>query len=270
MTGTWRAKVYTDPKANPIAADRVPGRGLRARAARARSSSPTRRRSTPQEPGTIKLAGRYLYGAAGRRPRRRGRDRRQAVDQGRCRASPATASASPTSRSSPCASRSKACPPPTPRARPTIAVRLPALPQTSRPLEADVDPAAARIGRPHHRAHPHAARRPEGAAHRHQAAVRRRPGRRKASPRASRRSCSAPTARPSTAKGLKWELLRLDQRCQWYSRDGTWNYEPVTQHARASPPARSTPPPARPATIAAKVDWGRYRLEVSAAPTARA
>ena len=36
------------------------------------------------------------------------------------------------------------------------------------------------------------------------------------------------------AKGLKWELLRLDQRWQWYSRDGSWNYEPVTQH----PPRR--------------------------------
>ena len=35
MTGTWRAKVHTDPKASPIAQTVVPGRGLRARAARA-------------------------------------------------------------------------------------------------------------------------------------------------------------------------------------------------------------------------------------------
>ena len=58
------------------------------------------------------------------------------------------------------------------------------------------------------------------------------------------------------AKGLKWELLRLDQRWQWYSRDGSWNYEPVTQHAprrhrhgRRRTPAR--PPRSRPRSTGA-------------------
>ena len=36
------------------------------------------------------------------------------------------------------------------------------------------------------------------------------------------------------AKGLKWELLRLDQRWQWYSRDGSWNYEPVMHTRRVA------------------------------------
>ena len=61
MTGTWRAKVHTDPKANPIAQasflveDFVPER-LELKL------EPATQALSPQEPGTIKLAGRYLYG----------------------------------------------------------------------------------------------------------------------------------------------------------------------------------------------------------------
>ena len=61
MTGTWRAKVHTDPKANPIAQasflveDFVPER-LELKL------EPATQALSPQEPGSIKLAGRYLYG----------------------------------------------------------------------------------------------------------------------------------------------------------------------------------------------------------------
>ena len=44
------------------------------------------------------------------------------------------------------------------------------------------------------------------------------------------------------AKALKWEVLRLDQRWQWYSRDGNWNYESATRPG-AWRPARSMPLP---------------------------
>ena len=33
------------------------------------------------------------------------------------------------------------------------------------------------------------------------------------------------------AKGLKWELVRLENRWQWYSRDGSWNFESLTSIA---------------------------------------
>ena len=40
---------------------------------------------------------------------------------------------------------------------------------------------------------------------------------------------------------LKWEIVRLNQRWQWYSRDGQWNYEAVTTARRhpARPAATS-------------------------------
>ena len=61
MTGTWRAKIHTDPKSAAIAQasflveDFVPERlDLKL--------EPAVQALIPQEPGTIKLAGRYLYG----------------------------------------------------------------------------------------------------------------------------------------------------------------------------------------------------------------
>ncbi len=63
---------------------------------------------------------------------------------------------------------------------------------------------------------------------------------------------------------LNWQLFKLDTSWQWFSRDGVWSYESqtisrkVTQgevEALASGAAK----------ITAKVTYGRYRLEVSAA-----
>ncbi len=73
-----------------------------------------------------------------------------------------------------------------------------------------------------------------------------------------------PDGKAVEAKGLKWELMRLDQRWQWYSRDGSWNYEPVT-HTRRMATGTADAAAGAPAKIEAKVDWGRYRLEVSTA-----
>ena len=42
MTGTWRAKIHTDPKAEPDRPDRVPGRGFRTRAAGAEAGGRAR------------------------------------------------------------------------------------------------------------------------------------------------------------------------------------------------------------------------------------
>ena len=203
MTGTWRAKVHTDPKADRHRAGRVPGRGLRSRAAGAEAASRPCRHCRPQEPGTIKLAGRYLYGppaaglavegeiavklAKGDLPGFAGYKFGLADEQ-----------------VAPCASRSKACPPPTPRARPTSPCSCRRLPKTSRPLEADV---ILKLRESGGRTIERTVTLPvdlKTAAHRHQAAVQGRPGRAKARRRASRPSCSAPTAsrsRPRASSG---------------------------------------------------------------------
>src|SRR5262249_12040967 len=65
-----------------------------------------------------------------------------------------------------------------------------------------------------------------------------------------------------SAKGLKWELVRLENRWQWYSRDGSWNFEQQTTTRRIATGTADAVAGA-PARIEAKVDWGRYRLEVS-------
>ena len=65
-----------------------------------------------------------------------------------------------------------------------------------------------------------------------------------------------------SAPVLNWELLKLHRSYQWYSRDGRWQYEPVSYTRRVSTgSAASTADLA--AKISAKVGWGRYRLEVT-------
>ncbi len=62
---------------------------------------------------------------------------------------------------------------------------------------------------------------------------------------------------------LKWELSRLERRYQWFQEDGNWRYETITGTTRvADGEVEATPEAA--ARIAAKVNWGEYRLEVSA------
>ena len=171
------------PQGQPDRASLVPGRGLRARAPGARSSSPARRRSPRRSP------------APSSSPAATSTGRRPPASPSRAR-SPSSSSTKDVpgfagyrfgladEQVAPCASRSRACPPPTPKARPTSPCKLPALPKTSRPLEADVilqaagnragAPSSARITLPVDL---------KSAAHRHQAAVREQPdGGRRARP----------------------------------------------------------------------------------------
>src|SRR5258706_7477411 len=66
--------------------------------------------------------------------------------------------------------------------------------------------------------------------------------------------------RPAAAGGIRWELVRLDTRWQWYSRDGQWAYEAVTATRQVANGTIDVGAD-KPARINAKVDWGRYPLE---------
>lgn len=69
-----------------------------------------------------------------------------------------------------------------------------------------------------------------------------------------------------TAASLDWQLVRLDSSWQWYRRDGYWAYESQTITRKiASGKADATA--TTPASISADVDYGRYRLEVSSSAT---
>ena len=256
MTGTWRAKVHTDPKANPIAQtaflveDFVPERlELKLEPRRQALDAAAARRH--QAGGPLSLR------PAGRRPGRRRRDRRQAR-QGRS-AGLCRLSLRPRGRADqrPCASRSKACPPPTPKARPTSPSAAGAA--ADQPAAGGRrDPEAARV----RAAAPSSARSrcpstSKSAAHRHQAAVQGRPGgrgrdralrgdharRRRQGRRRQGPQVGAAAPRPALA------VVQPRRHVELRARDAT---------PAASPPARPTPhpasrPPSRPRSIGAAI-----------------
>ena len=43
----------------------------------------------------------------------------------------------------------------------------------------------------------------------------------------------APDGKPR-ASGLRYELLKVETRYQWYRRDGSWDYEPVKSTRRVA------------------------------------
>ena len=63
------------------------------------------------------------------------------------------------------------------------------------------------------------------------------------------------------AKDLKWQLLRIESKYQWYRQYGSWRYEPIKVTRRL---ANGTVEIGASALghIEVPVSWGRYRLEV--------
>ena len=62
--------------------------------------------------------------------------------------------------------------------------------------------------------------------------------------------------------GLRYELLRVETRYQWYRRDGSWEFEPVKTTRRVAD-GQFNVAADTPARLSIPVQWGRYRLEVS-------
>jgi alpha-2-macroglobulin len=259
MTGTWRVRVHTDPKDSPIAQaaflveDFVPER-LELKL------ETTAKALSPQGQSTIKVAGRYLYGPPAVGLSVEGeiavRPSRQDV--------PGFAGFKfglAEEQITPVRKPLENLPVTDADGKADILVELPAVPKTNRPLEADVivrlresggrtiertislpvDMKTARIGiRPLFKG----GQVEDGDTAAFEAVV------------------VGPDGKAVATKGLKWELLRLDQRWQWYSRDGTWAFEPIISTRRVASGSVDAAPGA-PAKIEARVQWGRYRLEVS-------
>ncbi|MCM2562582.1 alpha-2-macroglobulin family protein [Lutimaribacter sp. EGI FJ00015] len=62
---------------------------------------------------------------------------------------------------------------------------------------------------------------------------------------------------------VEWSLNRVVTRYQWYSQNGDWRWEPVTDRTRVA--EGTTTLSEAPTTISAPVDWGRYELVVESA-----
>jgi hypothetical protein len=258
MTGTWRVKVHTDPKAAPIAQvaflveDFVPER-LELKL------ETTSDALSPLQAGHIKVAGRYLYGppAAGLSVegdivvRASGKD---------LAAFPGYKFGLADEQFSPVRKPLEQLPATDADGKADVAVDLPAYAKTALPLEAQVavrlresggrtiersvtlpiDPKKSRIGvRPLFKGQVG-----EGETARFEAIV------------------VGPDGKAVDAKGLKWQLMHLDRRWQWYSRDGSWSFEPIVSTRRVAAGSVDAGP-GTPGKIEAKLDWGRYRLEVS-------
>jgi uncharacterized protein YfaS (alpha-2-macroglobulin family) len=259
MTGTWRAKVHADPKAEPLAQvsflveDFVPERlDLKVDANNAVAK--------PEEAAKVSVQGRYLYGPPAAGLALEGEVIVKAAAGGlpgfpNYRFGLADERITAVRKTLEDLTDTDA------QGRSEVAVRLPQIPRTARPLEADV---LLRL--------------------------------REAGGRTIERKITLPVMTPETRVGIKplfngnevgegetasfdavlvgadgkaiegkpfkWELLRLDQRWQWYSRDGQWNYEAVTT-ARRVTGGTADGQAGQPARIAVNVDWGRYRLEVT-------
>ncbi len=67
---------------------------------------------------------------------------------------------------------------------------------------------------------------------------------------------------PLTRSGLRYELLRVETRYQWYRRDNTWDFEPVKLTRRIAD-GQLNATAGTPARLSLPVQWGRYRLEIS-------
>nr|WP_246505323.1 alpha-2-macroglobulin [Microvirga antarctica] len=64
-------------------------------------------------------------------------------------------------------------------------------------------------------------------------------------------------------RNVVWNLYKVERRYQWYNSDGRWGYEPVKTTRRMSD-GRLDVGTTAPARLSAPVEWGSYRLDVSA------
>ncbi len=74
----------------------------------------------------------------------------------------------------------------------------------------------------------------------------------------------APDGKQMAATGLRWQLLSVESKYQWYRSNGYWSYEPIKVTRRVADGMIDVAPD-KPGKITVPVTWGRYRLEVASA-----
>src|SRR5262249_19467364 len=72
----------------------------------------------------------------------------------------------------------------------------------------------------------------------------------------------APDGKAVARNDLRYQLLRIETRYQWYKQDNQWQYEAVKSTNRAAD-GRVNVTANAPGRISLPLNWGRYRLEVS-------
>jgi uncharacterized protein YfaS (alpha-2-macroglobulin family) len=259
MTGTWRARVYTDPAAGPLAQvsflveDFVPERLELKLEAQSEAVS-------IEEAAKIAVRGRYLYGPPAANLALEGEVVVRPSASGVANF-PGYRFGLEDERTTAVRKEFDDLPSTGVSGEAVITLGLPAIPRTARPLEADV---LVRLREPGGRAIERKLTLPVKAA---EARVGIKPlfsGNEVGEGETALFDAIvlATDGKTIESKPLKWELLRLDRHWQWYSRDGQWNYEPQTTTRRITG-GKVESEGGQPARIAVQADWGRYRLEVT-------
>jgi uncharacterized protein YfaS (alpha-2-macroglobulin family) len=75
---------------------------------------------------------------------------------------------------------------------------------------------------------------------------------------------ASPEGTTLARSGMRYELLRVETKYQWYRREASWEFEPMKLTRRVADGQFNIAADA-PARLSLPVQWGRYRLEVSTA-----
>lgn len=260
LTGTWRVRAYTDPKRPPVGEasflveDYVPERIAFDLATEATAIG----RSSPVE---VTVDGRYLYGAPAARLDLEGELAVKVAAERPGFAGFKFGSPVDDDREAPATLKPLAGLPTTDaKGRASFPISLGKLPETTRPLEAQVVIRMAELGGraverrltlPVTAAGPMIGVKPlfsgrslgEGDTAQFDVIV------------------AAPDGKLLARRALRYELLKLETRYQWYRQDGAWRFEPIKSTKRIADGTLDIAAD-RPGRIAVPVAWGRYRLEV--------
>jgi uncharacterized protein YfaS (alpha-2-macroglobulin family) len=258
MTGTWRAKLFADPKADPIGQvaflveDFVPERiDLKLEPA-----SPS---IAVEETATIKATGRYLYGPPASGLALEGDIVVRAVKD--LDGYPGYRFGLADEKIEPVRQPIEGLPSTGADGLATLSVGLPPIPKTFRPLEAEL---IVRLKETGGRSVERTLKLPVDA---RQPRIGIKPlfgttGVGEAEAAGFDVVALGPDGKRLSGKWLSWTLTRLDTNWQWYSRDGNWAYDSVTTSRKVAEGKVDTS--ADQATrLTVTPDFGRYRLEVS-------
>ncbi|WP_441965729.1 alpha-2-macroglobulin family protein [Microvirga sp. 2MCAF38] len=72
-----------------------------------------------------------------------------------------------------------------------------------------------------------------------------------------------PDGKRLAKSGVTWNLVKIEQRYQWYNSGGRWSYEPIKSTRRVANGTLNVKADAA-SRISAPVEWGSYRLDVNA------
>ena len=258
-TGSWRLAAYVDPKAPALyeksflVEDYVPER----LEMKLTASQPVIAAGTP---GTIGLAGRYLYGAPASNLGLEGEMSVSSLSE--VSGFPGFRVGLESEKFTTVRRDLEALPNTDATGAASISIPLPDLPQTSKPLSGDVvirlrepsgrvltDKVAMKVntGKSFVGVKPlFDGSVPEGAAAEFEIVG------------------IGPDGKQTAITGLKWELQRVESQFQWYSRDNRWSYELVNYESRVAGGAIDAPATGT-VRIQAPVDSGNYRLDIASA-----